>query len=345
MHIGSLTRHAGQEFHSVDVAAADSLGARSHEAAWDKQVDLLHKQVARAGGHLFTSLQAATGMSRTRAHTHCDYNTHDTGMPPSPNAGRVLANMAPAQAADLFLNLLAATWDDRCAAHAPPHRIHRAATSTHLTNTPRVRALQAVDLRDRLKLALELIRGLRDELQRAASAGSTHDLAARLVAHPVLRAAGLTNSSAEELGAMLRAGRGAAMVPRMPGARQADPEADELKAIMDKLRAAKPPEEVLRAAEREAAKLGRGAEFNPAATTARAYLETLADLPWSVMSHHNTQREGLPRTLEEVRAVLDRQHYGLDKIKDRIVQYVAVRRLRGWDTRAPILCFIGARRG
>lgn len=62
MHIGSLVRHQGQEFHCVDVAAADSLGARSHEAAWDKQVDLLHKQVARAGGHLFTSLQAATGV-------------------------------------------------------------------------------------------------------------------------------------------------------------------------------------------------------------------------------------------------------------------------------------------
>ncbi len=62
VHIGSITRHDGQEFHSVDVAPADSVGARSHEAAWDKQVDLLHKQVARAGGHLFTTLQAAVGM-------------------------------------------------------------------------------------------------------------------------------------------------------------------------------------------------------------------------------------------------------------------------------------------
>lgn len=200
-----------------------------------------------------------------------------------------------------------------------------------------MRALQAVDLRDRLKLALELIRGLREELEQATSSGSPADLASRFVAHPVLRAAGLTSRSADELGAMLR-GRGPSM-PRLPG-RQADPEADEIKAIMDKLRAAKPPEEVLRAAEREAAKLGRGAEFNPAATTARAYLETLADLPWSAMSHHKA-RVPLPRTLEEVRAVLDRQHYGLDKIKDRIVQYVAVRRLRGWGTRAPILCFIG----
>lgn len=180
---------------------------------------------------------------------------------------------------------------------------------------------------------------MREELERATAEGSSKDLASRLVSHPVLRAAGLTGSSSEELRTMLRTGRGPSM-PRLPGSRGTDAEADELKAIMDKLRAANPPEEVLRAAEREAAKLGRGAEFNPAATTARAYLETLADLPWSVMSHHK-ERPPLPRTLEEVRAVLDRQHYGLDKIKDRIVQYVAVRRLRGWDTRAPILCFIG----
>ncbi|GAB4821799.1 hypothetical protein N2152v2_008845 [Parachlorella kessleri] len=46
-------------------------------------------------------------------------------------------------------------------------------------------------------------------------------------------------------------------------------------------------------------------------------------------------------SLREVRERLDAAHYGLDKIKDRIVQYVAVQRLRGWDARAPILCFIG----
>lgn len=96
VHIGSITRHDGQEFHSVDVAPADSVGARSHEAAWDKQVDLLHKQVARAGGHLFNTLQSAVGVEGSSA------------------AARALANMAPAHTADLFLNLLATTWDDRC---------------------------------------------------------------------------------------------------------------------------------------------------------------------------------------------------------------------------------------
>ena len=46
-------------------------------------------------------------------------------------------------------------------------------------------------------------------------------------------------------------------------------------------------------------------------------------------------------SLTAARALLDQQHYGLDKVKRRIVQYLAVRRLRGADARAPILCFIG----
>jgi ATP-dependent Lon protease len=46
-------------------------------------------------------------------------------------------------------------------------------------------------------------------------------------------------------------------------------------------------------------------------------------------------------SLAAARDLLDRQHYGLDKVKTRIVQYLAVRRLRGPDARAPILCFVG----
>ncbi|KAK9840022.1 hypothetical protein WJX74_002213 [Apatococcus lobatus] len=46
-------------------------------------------------------------------------------------------------------------------------------------------------------------------------------------------------------------------------------------------------------------------------------------------------------SLEAARVMLHEQHHGLDKVKERIIQYLAVRRLRGWDTKAPILCFIG----
>ena len=46
-------------------------------------------------------------------------------------------------------------------------------------------------------------------------------------------------------------------------------------------------------------------------------------------------------SLSAARALMDRKHYGLDKVKTRIVQYLAVRRLRGPNARGPILCFAG----
>lgn len=210
---------------------------------------------------------------------------------------------------------------------------------------------------------------------------------------------------------------------------------------MEKLRAANPPEEVMKVAQRELKRLAKGGEQQPGHAAARTYLEILADLPWSRFSHqaradalaaaaaaasqpgpagngsrgpapsaaaaasadagaagagpgdgagtgvHGTgseaggdapdgqgpggqEEEGAaeaerqqqaalkrvpraalstsavplrepPTSLAGVRALLDEAHYGLDKVKERIVQYVAVRRLRGWDARAPILCFIG----
>ena len=66
------------------------------------------------------------------------------------------------------------------------------------------------------------------------------------------------------------------------------------------------------------------------------------------MPHQPTDSHTTPRchcdadlSLAAARELLDRQHYGLDKVKTRIVQYLAVRRLRGPDARAPILCFVG----
>ncbi|KFM25409.1 Lon protease 2 [Auxenochlorella protothecoides] len=64
-----------------------------------------------------------------------------------------------------------------------------------------------------------------------------------------------------------------------------------------------------------AKRLARGADHSPAYAMGLTYLETLADLPWD--------------------------RCGLDSVKARIVQYVAVQRLRGWDARAPVLCLVG----
>lgn len=68
-------------------------------------------------------------------------------------------------------------------------------------------------------------------------------------------------------------------------------------------------------------------------TVARTYLEWIADLPWTVESEDNL-------SLDNARAVLDADHYGLEKVKKRILEYLAVRKLKQ-DMRGPILCFVG----
>jgi ATP-dependent Lon protease len=68
-------------------------------------------------------------------------------------------------------------------------------------------------------------------------------------------------------------------------------------------------------------------------TVVRTYLDWILDLPWSVSTEDNLE-------IPEVRKVLDEDHYGLDKVKKRIVEYLAVRKLKK-DKKGPILCLIG----
>lgn len=65
----------------------------------------------------------------------------------------------------------------------------------------------------------------------------------------------------------------------------------------------------------------------------RTYLETVLDLPWDKMSEDNTD-------LEKAEKILRADHYGLDKVKERILEYLAVRQLRG-DAGSPIICLVG----
>jgi ATP-dependent Lon protease len=68
-------------------------------------------------------------------------------------------------------------------------------------------------------------------------------------------------------------------------------------------------------------------------TVVRTYLDWILDLPWSTSTEDNME-------IQEVRRVLDEDHYGLDKVKKRIVEYLAVRKLKK-DKKGPILCLIG----
>jgi len=85
--------------------------------------------------------------------------------------------------------------------------------------------------------------------------------------------------------------------------------------------------------EKELARLQR---MNPAAmeyTVHMHYLETLVELPWNEFTPDNFD-------LKKAQRILDRDHYGLEKIKERIIEYLAVLKLKG-DMKSPILCFVG----
>ncbi len=107
-------------------------------------------------------------------------------------------------------------------------------------------------------------------------------------------------------------------------------EVDELR---EKLEAAQLPEEASEQADRELKRLSALPQHAPDRHLIRTYLEWLADLPWSVETDDDLD-------LLQAREILDADHHGLDAIKDRILEFLAVRKLAP-ESHAPILCFVG----
>src|SRR4051812_13681784 len=107
----------------------------------------------------------------------------------------------------------------------------------------------------------------------------------------------------------------------------------EIEELRQKIEASGMPEEAKKEAERELGRLGR---MSPAAaeyTVTRTYLDWLVTLPWNVLT---TERIDITKARE----VLDRDHYDLEKIKERILEFLAVLELKP-QGKAPILCFVG----
>ncbi len=107
----------------------------------------------------------------------------------------------------------------------------------------------------------------------------------------------------------------------------------EIKELQQKIKKAKMPKEVEKVAMRE---LDRLAKMPPGAaeyTVARTYLDWLIAIPWSKSTRDNLD-------IEKARKVLDEDHYDLEKVKERILEYLAVRKLKS-DMKGPILCFVG----
>ncbi len=103
--------------------------------------------------------------------------------------------------------------------------------------------------------------------------------------------------------------------------------------ILEKIKKAKMPEDIEEKARKEAKKLSQMAQFNPEAGYVRNYLEWLVSLPWAVKSQNNVD-------IKKAEKILDEDHYGLKKAKERIVEYLAVHKLAG-KMKGPILCFAG----
>ncbi|MGH2538110.1 MAG: endopeptidase La [Candidatus Promineifilaceae bacterium] len=103
--------------------------------------------------------------------------------------------------------------------------------------------------------------------------------------------------------------------------------ADELR---DKIEAAGMPEEVKTRAVEELKRLERVGNHSAEASVIRTYLEWMVELPWSKVTEDNLD-------IQHVRAVLDADHYGLEDVKERIVEFVAVRKLAGNKMRGAIL--------
>ncbi len=109
--------------------------------------------------------------------------------------------------------------------------------------------------------------------------------------------------------------------------------AGELDELTAAIRKARMPREVATRAAKELERLSKMSFLSPEATVIRNYLDWLVSMPW----HRVTRDHGDLGTVERV---LDEDHYGLRKVKERIVEYLAVLKLTGRN-KGPILCFVG----
>ena len=103
--------------------------------------------------------------------------------------------------------------------------------------------------------------------------------------------------------------------------------------LLEKIKKAKMPADIEEKARKEVKKLSQMAQFNPEAGYVRNYLEWLVSLPWAIKSKNNVD-------IKKAEKILDEDHYGLTKAKERITEYLAVHKLSG-KMKGPILCFAG----
>jgi ATP-dependent Lon protease len=114
---------------------------------------------------------------------------------------------------------------------------------------------------------------------------------------------------------------------------EGDPRDDEIETLRKRLDEADPPEQARKTAEHELERLRMIPVESAEHSVVRTYIEWIVNLPWSTSTKDNLD-------IPHARRVLDEDHYDLEKIKDRILEFLAVRQLKN-DSKGPILCFVG----
>eukprot|EP00931_Biecheleriopsis_adriatica_P009411 TRINITY_DN11048_c0_g2_i2.p1 TRINITY_DN11048_c0_g2~~TRINITY_DN11048_c0_g2_i2.p1 ORF type:complete len:1005 (+),score=235.78 TRINITY_DN11048_c0_g2_i2:322-3015(+) len=222
-----------------------------------------------------------------------------------------------------------------------------AAGLTQLSITERQQVLDTVELKPRLELVLSLVRKVLEvqQLSKQISAKvqkRTQDELRETVLKRQL-------SDLQREMRRMRSGRGEVSGAGKSGEQDAedsdkkttdeeeeeeeDAEEDEVSLLREALKRAQLSAEAEKIAQRELRRLQNIQPHHPEYSVCRTYLETLANLPWAESSQDDLQ-------LSNAHAILEKDHYGLDKVKRRILEFLAVQKMRG-DMKGPILCLHG----
>ncbi len=114
---------------------------------------------------------------------------------------------------------------------------------------------------------------------------------------------------------------------------ETDERSDEIAELLEKMKQAKMPEAVDKETEKQIRRLAKMHSESAEATTVRTYIDWLLDLPWSASTKDTIN-------IDKAKKILDEDHYNLEKIKERILEYLGVAKLKK-DIKGPILCFVG----
>ncbi len=110
---------------------------------------------------------------------------------------------------------------------------------------------------------------------------------------------------------------------------------NELSELRDKVKNKQLPEEAKFVVNKEIDRLVQMPPMSPETGIIRSYIDWIMDLPWNETTEDNLD-------VQHANQVLEKNHYGLGKVKDRILEFIAVQKLKPQDTKQPILCFVGS---